>query len=426
MALTIRHSPSPRLSLSSGDSAVIRFPFAMSNESIAPVIREVFVDAIRPSPGRETPCKSIEVREINDLSGLEPYAAAWNSLVPITPGASYFHTYDWFETYWRHYGGGRRMRVFVVLENGAVAGIVPMVIVRDATKAGRLRSLRYPLDGWGSFYGPIGGQTSCLLNAALKRVLATRRDWDLIDMLWIDRDGADAGATEEALADAGLATRAWRWLPTVQIDVRDGWEAYWGARKSHFRTNVRRDERRLRESGKLEFVRYRPGGSSRKDGDPRWDLYDECQRIAAQSWQGASITGTTLSHISVRDYLRAAHAAAAMFGGVEMCLLRLDGKAIAFTYNYHLAGYVYGLRSGFDAQLCSGGAGTVLMRMMIEDSCARGDRVIDLGPGSAESKRQWRTQIATAWRYTHYAAGSSRAQVLRWLHRLKNSGEPAC
>ena len=65
------------------------------------------------------------------------------------------------------------------------------------------------------------------------------------------------------------------------------------------------------------------------------------------------------------------------------------------------------------------GAGAALQRMRIEDSCRRGDRVIDLGPGSLDAKRKWQTQIAVAWRYTHYSLRSPRAQMLRAVHAVK-------
>jgi CelD/BcsL family acetyltransferase involved in cellulose biosynthesis len=185
------------------------------------------------------------------------------------------------------------------------------------------------------------------------------------------------------------------------------------------RTNIRRCERRIREQGEISYVRYRPSGETQNDFDPRWDLYALCEEIAARSWQGASITGTTLSHESVRAYLREAHEAAASFGGVDLNLLFVGDRPLAFAYNYHFSGYVYGVRAGFDSDPSADGAGTVLQRLMIEDSCRRGDRVIDLGPGSLEGKRPWRTHTATAWRYTFYSARSLRAQLLRLSHSLK-------
>jgi CelD/BcsL family acetyltransferase involved in cellulose biosynthesis len=392
----------------------------VQNETIAPIVPTGSV--VRPVGGSVNPvgiAGPTDVREINSLGALAPYKAAWNGLLPHTPGASYFHSYDWFATYWKHYGAEQRMRVVLVFDQDGLVGVVPLTVVRERTKLGRLRSLRYPLHGWGSFFGAIGPNTELLLGRALDHVLTTRRDWDLLDFLWVDRDGADSGEVEHALRKAGLNARSTPWLESAQIRIAGGWDEYWASRKTHLRTNVRRCERRLRDQGELSYVRYRPGGETHRDSDPRWDLYELCEGIAARSWQGVSTTGTTLSHESVRAYLREAHQAAASFGGVEVNLLFVADRPLAFAYNYQFRGYVYGLRAGFDSDPSADGAGTVLQRLMIEDSCRRGDRVIDLGPGSLEGKRPWHTHIATAWRYTHYSPQSPRAQLLRLSHSLK-------
>ena len=392
----------------------------LTNESDAPVLPtgESSGQAYTRTE-RELEDSLVSVREINDLTALAPYAANWNGLLRETPGASYFHSYDWFASFWRHCAGDQQMRVLLVLADGRLVGVVPLITTRVPTRVGRLRSLTYPLHAWGSFYGPIGAPSRFVLRHALRHVLASPRDWDLLDLPWVDREGGDQFATAGALQDLGLAYRTSPWLQSAQVELSGGWQQHWAGRTTHFRTNLRRDERRLRERGEISYVRHRPMGGAARDDDPRWDLYDACERIAAQSWQGSSTTGTTMSHEAVRGYLRAAHAAAAAFGGVDINLLLLNGQPAAFAYNYQYAGYVYGLRAGFDPDVCPSGAGSVLMRMMIEDSCSRGDQVIDLGPGSLEAKRRWQTRLATAWRYTHFSPRSPRAQVLRTLHSLK-------
>ena len=55
-----------------------------------------------------------EVLEINRLDQLEHYRMVWDSLLPTTPRASFFHTFDWLTTYWRHFGQDQRLRVLVV------------------------------------------------------------------------------------------------------------------------------------------------------------------------------------------------------------------------------------------------------------------------------------------------------------------------
>ena len=55
----------------------------------------------------------VEVLEINDVDELSQYRLLWNSLFRATPRATFFHTFDWLETYWRHFGHDQKLRVLV-------------------------------------------------------------------------------------------------------------------------------------------------------------------------------------------------------------------------------------------------------------------------------------------------------------------------
>ena len=357
------------------------------------------------------------VVEINTLERLRGYRLHWNWLLSDTREATFFQTFDWLETYLRHHGERLRLRVLLVSGSDGPIGILPLVVCREAMRVGSVRVMTYPMDGWGTFYGPIGPQPTATLLAGLRHIAATPRDWDLVDLRWIDADGLDKGRTRQALRGAGLPAPQQPLMQAAQIELSSDWAAYWSSREPDWRREVDRSRRRLAERG-MEYVRYRPAGEFSGDADPRWDLYDACEEIARRSWQGSSTDGTTLSHESVRSYLRDAHEAAAAAGGVDLNLLRIDGRPAAFAYNYHFAGQVYGLRAGFDPSAAPSGSGTVLLRLMVEDSFRRGDQRIDLGPDSLEYKRRWATRIQTSYHYPHYAAAGVMAQALRakrWL-----------
>jgi CelD/BcsL family acetyltransferase involved in cellulose biosynthesis len=145
-------------------------------------------------------------------------------------------------------------------------------------------------------------------------------------------------------------------------------------------------------------------------------LYDECERIARESWQASSENGTTLTHDSIRPFLRDCHHVAAKAGALDLNLLLVDGRAVAFNYAYQYAGSVYGLRTGYVADMAREGAGTVLQRRMIEDSFARGDHTYDLGPDYLDCKRPWLTETRESYRYTHFAA-----EPVAQLARVKRS-----
>ena len=112
----------------------------------------------------------ITVHEVNDSAGLADLAPRWHELLRETPGASFFHTPNWLETYWAHFGAGQRFRVLVVSSQDRILGILPLVVRSQRRRIGSLKVLSYPLDDWGSFYGSIGPDPTTTLSAGLTHV----------------------------------------------------------------------------------------------------------------------------------------------------------------------------------------------------------------------------------------------------------------
>ncbi len=366
------------------------------------------------------------VLEINSLEGLLPYRFVWRGLFADTRNASFFQTYEWFACYWRHFGASQQMRLLIVLHGDTAIGIVPFIIRTEPTKAGPVRVLTYPLHDWGSLYGPIGPQPTAAMLLAFRYLAETRRDWDILDLRWIDEEGSDHGRTGSAMALAGLSAVNSEWKHSAVVEFDAGWAPYWAARKSHWRTNCRRNERRLEAIGEVRMVRYRPVGSASGDDDPRWRLFEQCIELARRSWQGDVADGTTMSHEQIVGFLREAHGEAVKLGMVDICVLEVDGRAVAFAYNYQFNGRVFGLRMGHDRDQTFEGAGTVLMLRMLRDSAQRGDTLVDLGPEYLDCKRNWLTKIVSSGRATHYPALALRAQALRlkrwWDRRRATAG----
>ena len=154
-------------------------------------------------------------------------------------------------------------------------------------------------------------------------------------------------------------------------------------------------------------------------------MYDDCLRVSEQSWQGDFTTGNTLCHDKVRQFLRDCHGVAAHLGMLDMALLKLDGEPVAFQYNYHHDGRLYGLRMGFDPQFARQGVGRVLMSHLIEDSFARGDTELDLGIGDFDFKRRFRTEIKTSYRHSCYRWSAWRSQGVRLTRWIKGRFFPA-
>lgn len=367
-----------------------------------------------------------DVVEVNDLTTLRAYHLAWTALHGETPGASFFQTFEWFETYWQHYGAGKRMRVLVVRSENRPIGIVPLVEQTELTTVGPVRVLTYPLDSWGSWYGPIGACPAAVLALAMRHLVDGPKTWEVLRPRWIARETADRGRTETAMRVAGM--RPWieqeATTSVIELGGFADWDDYLASRSSKVRHEIRRQRRRLEQTYQVDYTRYRTESVGSGGGDPRWDLYEQCVAVAERSWQSSSKSGNTITHSGVADFMQDIHESAARIGMVDMSLLYLDEQPVAYLYNLCCHGEVTGLRMGYDRELPVG-AGSVLLGYMIEDSLSRGDVRIDLGAGGEPYKKRLATTTASSSRLTYVAPRAIRPRALqaaRWcLNRFRKA-----
>jgi CelD/BcsL family acetyltransferase involved in cellulose biosynthesis len=353
---------------------------------------------------------TFHVVEVNDIDQLMSYRDDWERLLAETPDTCFFQTLEWLAIYWRHFGRDQRLRTLLVYDNDRIVGILPLAVRTVPTRGGAVRTIGYPLDGWGTQYGPIGTNSRTVLSAGLHHVRNASRDWDVLEFDWVS--GARVDDAMSAFAELRLWPQTFARDAISLVDLTPSWDDYWMSLSGKHRNNVRRAEKKLAKLGSVEMLHYRycKGAAS----GPRWELYDVCEKLSRQSWQGASVTGTTLAHEPVRHFLRDVHEVAAGMGAVAVHLLSVGGEPAAYSYNYVFQGTEFGLRMGYDQKFKSGNPGTVLIHRMLQDGIRGDQRQLDFGEGDSRYKHVWRTDSRPSFRFCLYAKTSVRAQSLRW------------
>lgn len=354
----------------------------------------------------------VRVYELNQLGQLAPLRDAWHRQLAQTPGYSFFQTPEWLETAWSNYRLPQKLRVVVVERDDEPIGIVPFCVRVEERKMGRLRVLTYPLDDWGTFYGAISADPSFALNAAIRHVAETPRDWDFIDLRWVDDGGPELMAAGEALRAAGYSFRA---RPRMEVRIcrlTAGWDAYVASRSRNWRREMRRHHEQLEETGgEVKLVRYRPAAGRGTEAE-HLDVYDVCERIAANSWQAEAESRSTLCSPRVRETLRRLHVQAGELGMLDVNILTVGGRPVAYNYNYLADGRILGLRCGFDQTAGLENCGKLLLFKMLEDAAVRGDTEYNFGPGRQPYKDRFATEVRRAYTFRHYARFSLRSQMM--------------
>jgi len=353
---------------------------------------------------------AINTFEINEIESLGEIRDEWSQLLEATPDANFFQTLGWLEVFWKHYGDSRHLRVIGVREGDQLIGVLPLMTESAKTQLGHLRFLTYPLNFWGSFYGPIGPRRDEILQASIDHVRSTPRDWDVFELRYTGSHNEGIQTADRIMRQSRLAPVVREFESTAVIDQRGTWDDYIQNRGGRWRRNHRRWEKQVSQLGEITFVRYRGNDEA---SDMRWDLFDQCINISRKSWQSKSDDGTTLCSESILPFIKDSHRAAVEEGCVDMALLYADETPVAYAYHYTYNGYVFGLRIGYDSNLDVKGTGNVLYCRMIEDNFSRGYKIYDQGPGSLEAKAAFYTEIRPIYAACHHAMLSPRSQLLR-------------
>ncbi len=340
----------------------------------------------------------LQVVEINTIEHLEAIRLRWTSLLYKTRGGSFFHTLDWLKIYWRHFGGGQRLRVLLVYRGGTVLGILPLVVRHEMTAAGLGDVLTYPVINASSFLGPIGPNPTATLMASFRHLAGETPGWDLLSLGSIGEH--DRGRTSNALELAGFSP-----YEVVHANVsKIGFDASWRVNHSEQEANTARD---------LSFERIRPLGRTYGDNESMERIIDECRALDRHSPFAELTPATSLTLI--RDVV----AAASRLGMLDLNLLRLDDRLTAFSLNVHFDGAIQQIFVGRSAEFFGFNAAALMTSRMLQDSVARNDRYIYLNQaGDGFAKTSAIQQLPVASYQHHRASFPFRTQLSRvgnWL-----------
>lgn len=255
--------------------------------------------------------------------------------------ANVFSTYEWAETWWHHFGGGKPLRAARVRDgDGRAVAILPLYLSR----ARPLRVLRFVGHGPADELGPVAAPGDG-------------------DAAWAGLgDALDASGWDVFVGDQLPAPAPWRGVaapiarqasPVLRFETRD-WDEYLRSRSSNFRQLVRRRERNLASQRKARF-RLAAADSLERDLDVLFALHRE-------RWPaGTSFARSEPFH---RDFARAALARA----WLRLWLLEIDGEPAAAWYGFRFGGAEWFYQSGRSPRFERHSIGLVLLAHTVREA----------------------------------------------------------
>lgn len=252
---------------------------------------------------------------LEEIDTLAQARTEWDELAEAS--GNVFSTWDWADTWWRHFGAGRRLMLRRArTQCGRTAAILPLYAMRR----GPLAAARFIGHGPADELGPVCAPADRPLAARALRLAAGEMSG--IGLVLADRLPVDAGW----LGLLGGRRLRHESAPVLRAE-QCAWKDWLATRSRNFRQQVRRRERRLVEDHGLAFRLSRDPG--RLDAD-----LDALLALHAARWgpEGSSAFAPPREAFH-RDFARRALAA----GRLRLWLAEIDGRAVAAWYGFRFA-----------------------------------------------------------------------------------------
>ena len=204
-----------------------------------------------------------------------------------------------------------------------------------------------------------------------------------VDLGYYPADAPLIGEIERAARGRAKVVLRPQEIPAAPwLDLDPSWQDPDQHLKRNMKQSIRRNERRLRETGELRIDFHEP---AEHEVDA---LLDTAVEVEAKSWKDR--TGTALVHDTrQRDFFRLYAKTAARAGRLHITLVSLDGQPVAMYIGEIYNNVFWGYKTGFDEAFAKFGPGMLIHYHLISHLAGRGVSRFEFQGQLIDYKRRW-------------------------------------
>ena len=328
----------------------------------------------------------MEISEIEDYNVLEDSKTWWNNLLLRSLDNNVFLTHEWLSAWWKHFGNGRRLKIFIGKDNGETVFIAPMMLSTYTLPGIKLRKLEF-------IATPFSDYNVFLVTDHESATKAAKQLFQIIQDRFAQ---ADCIELEEVPEDS----HTMKILQTIQTDgsktcssivnvcpyitLPDCCEAFLQHIGPNMRRNLKRWERQALNDYKLDFVTYNKIGDVKEAMNTFFQLHEK-------RWSSRNESGIFSNNINRDFHIQVAEDFAEK-EQLALFFLTFNGEPVSAIYSYEYNNKLYAYQSGFDPDYQMYHPGYLAFNGLIRYGVQKGLREFDFMRGNEEYKTRWKTQ----------------------------------
>jgi CelD/BcsL family acetyltransferase involved in cellulose biosynthesis len=317
--------------------------------------------------------RGLHIELIRDRSAVPLAAEQWNALVARNETNTVFQTYEWFDAWWRAFGGSQELFMLLVLDGPVIIGFAALTLTWGAFG---WRELRFAGAGNADYQDFVLPQDKPRALAAICEFLRGKwLSWDRLSLANIPAESSTLALLGSATNGSGLRlvdeTRVT--CPTLLLR-----EDPLRARRMIDKYSLRRPLNWFTKHGKISFRHV-------NSVDEVMTMLPAFFAQHRARWQAVGKRSLFAQAKQVAFYEELARTLGSR-GWLQFSVVEFNGEPIAFHFGFDYGGSVTWYKPSFDMRWAEHSPGLLLTRGLIEDGLNRDRLELDFAAGDEAFK----------------------------------------
>ncbi|GIV76558.1 MAG: glycosyl transferase [Litorilinea sp.] len=357
---------------------------------------------------------SLKIEVLTGIDEIKTLQTTWATTLASSPADFIFLTYEWVDTWLRHYGEQGELRVFVIREEGSdsVLGIAPWII-RSREGFRRLATIAQETSDYEDII--LAEHTNPVQAIAIlfERVMHCS-DWDIIQFHRLAPDTGTLGALFHVLEQQRIDwdCRLAEVSPYIYTDGQS-WDAYWASLPKNFRANIERRQRKL--CRECRDIRFSEPATHEEIQQALGYLFDLHQKRRKHISGERGLFASSRTQAFYRDLAAVMYAA----GWLRMPQLHIDNHLAAIQLNFHYGKTYYKKLPAFDMAFSQYGVGDLLNVHVLRQAFDGDVTCFDFLRGNEPYKFKFMPAIRPLFSVTVFAPTARGWLARQWFDRVR-------
>jgi CelD/BcsL family acetyltransferase involved in cellulose biosynthesis len=362
--------------------------------------------------------EEIVVKRIDNKEAFIALRQEWGRLLEKSESNTIFLTWEWLFAWWQTYSGKKELWLLTVRESGVLIGIAPLMVKTLQKFSLKLRVLLCIGTPQSDIRGFITSKGEVAIEAISAYLKEHNEEWDILEIKALPQS-----ALENKLLPQLFGKDNCRIIKEhnehFYLSLSQSWDAYFKGLSKNLRRNLRRRLKRAKERGTVNYRLF-------KGNDLQWKHFLTTFEINEKGNYPKLYRSQ-----KNRDFLRQLYNLMRTNGWLQIEILFIEEKAVAFQCGYNYDKIYLDWRGSYDIEFESLGVGKLLMMFSLERRYQDNFKEIDFLRGTHSYKADWKPlrrgfvnmRIFQAQRIKPFMAYQWLANIRPYLRRMKRGFE---